>query len=63
MTDRLALDERANQGTQAQVFATAAETGLPAETVQRMVAHAERQNLLMESLGTQFQQAQDAQTR
>ena len=61
MTDRLALETRVNQSTQAQVFATAAETGLPAETVQRMVAHAERQNRLVETLGAQMQQAHTAQ--
>ena len=37
MTDRLALETRVNQGTQAQVFATAAETGLPPAVVQQMV--------------------------
>ena len=40
MTDRLALETRVNQSTQAQVFATAAETGLPPRAVQQMVDHA-----------------------
>ena len=39
MTDRLALEARVNQSTQAQVFATAAETGLPPRVVRQMVDH------------------------
>ena len=62
MTDRLALEARVNQGTQAQVFATAAETGLPPTAVQQMVNHAETQQRLFTAMGQQFQQAQDAQT-
>ena len=50
MTDRLALETRVNQQTQAQVFATAAETGLPPQTVQQMVDHSERRNRLLETL-------------
>ena len=62
MTDRLALETRVNQQTQAQVFATVAETGLPPEAIQSMVNHAETQNRLLEALGTQMQQAHVAQT-
>ena len=42
MTDQLASEARDNQSAQAQVFATAAETGLPFDIVQRMVNRAER---------------------
>ena len=61
MTDRLALEARANQGTQAQVFATAVETGLPPQAVQQMVNQAETQQRLVTALGAQLQQAQTSQ--
>ena len=57
MTDRVALEARVNQQTQAQVFAAAAETGLPPQTVQGMVGHLERQNRLTEALSTQMRAA------
>ena len=63
MTDRLALEARVNQGTQAQVFATAAETGLPPTVVQQMVNHAETQQRLFTGMEQQFQQVQSAQER
>ena len=61
MTDRLALETRVNQNTQAQVFSTAASSGLPAQTVQGMVDHAEMQRRLDASLQSQFRASQDAQ--
>ena len=61
MTDRLALETRVNQNTQAQVFATAASSGLPAQAVQGMVDHAEMQRRLDASLQSQFTASQTAQ--
>ena len=61
MTDRLALEARVNQQTQAQVFATAAETGLPPQTVQGMVNHTEQQNRLLQALSSQMEQNHVAQ--
>ena len=49
MADRLALEERANQRTQAQVFAAAAETGLLPAAVPQMVDHHERERRLLEA--------------
>ena len=63
MTDRLALEARVNQGTQAQVFATAAETGLPPQAVQQMVNHAETQQRLFTTMGQQIKDAQEAQAK
>ena len=42
MTDKLAQETRVNQSTQAQVFATAAETGLPPRAVRQMDDHTEQ---------------------
>ena len=61
MTDRLALEARVNQSTQAQVFAAAAETGIPPTVVQGMVDHTEMQRRLETSLQAQFNAAQAAQ--
>ena len=61
MTDRLALETRVNQNTQAQVFSTAASSGLPAQAVQGMVDHAEMQRRLDASLQSQFTASQTAQ--
>ncbi len=63
MADKLAVGERANQGTPAHVFAAAAETAPPPNVVQQMFSHAEHQQRLVGALGTQFQQSQDAQVR
>ena len=62
-TDTLAREERANQGTQAQVFAKTTETGLSPNVAQQMVSHTERQQRLMEALGTQCGAAQTSQTQ
>ena len=62
MTDRLALETRVNQNTQAQVFSTAASPGLPAQAVQGMVDHAEMQRRLDASLQAQFNASQTAQS-
>ena len=61
MTDRLAQEQIVNKSTQAQVFATAAQTGVPPQTVQSMVDHAERERRLLEAMGNQFRTAQEAQ--
>ena len=53
MTDRLALETRVNQNTQAQVLSTAASSGLPAQAVQGMVDHAEMQRRLEATLQAQ----------
>ena len=50
--------KRVSQRTQAQVFATAAETSTLPSAVQQMVDHAKQQGRLAEALGTQFQAAQ-----
>ena len=63
MTDRLAATERASQSTQAQVFATAAETGLPPQTVQAAVDHAALAISLQQTFQPMFEQAQTAQNR
>ena len=52
MTSKLAREERMNQITQAQVFATAAETGAPPATVQGVVDHAEREQRLLQAINT-----------
>ena len=61
MTDRLALETRVNQNTQAQVFSTAASSGLPPQTVQGMVDYAEMQRRLDASLQSQFRASQTTQ--
>ena len=61
MTDRLALETRVNQNTQALVFSTAASSGLPAQAVQGMVDHAEMQRRLEATLQAQFNASQTAQ--
>ena len=61
MTDRLAQETRANQSTQAQVFATAAETGLPPRAVRQMVDHAEQQDVLKTALEKRNQDSHTAQ--
>ena len=61
------LEERADQNTQAQVFAIAAGVGLPPHAVQEMVKHAQQQQqkclLVGGALGIRLQQAQDVQTQ
>ena len=54
MTDRLALESRVNQGTQAQVFSTAAASGLPPTVVKGMVDYAEMQRRRDANLQSQF---------
>ena len=60
MTDRLAQETRVNQSTQAQVFATAAETGLPPRAVQQMVDHAQQQDVLKTALEKRIQDSHTA---
>ena len=63
MTDRLALESRVNQNTQAQIFSTAAASGLPPTVVQQMVNHQESQQRLFTTMEQHIKDAQEAQAK
>ena len=58
IADKLAPADRVNQRSQAQTFATTAETGLPPDVAEQVANNAERLHGLLEALGTQLQTSQ-----